>query len=96
MALNRQDVLEKVRGLVAEQLSIDIDRICEDTSFVDDLDADSLDTVTIVMELEDEFDLDIPREDDVRLVSVRLAVDYVLWCSVGKRGQNPLVAPATT
>ena len=56
-------MFEKVRGIIAEQLDVELEEIKEDTSMMNDLDADSLDAVEIMMALEDEFDIEIPDED---------------------------------
>lgn len=71
------EVLEKVRKVVAEQLSIDLDQVTESASFTNDLGADSLDTVELVMALEEEFGVEIPDEDAEKIVTVKDAVDYI-------------------
>jgi acyl carrier protein len=68
---------EKVKQIVAEQLGVDEDQVTEDASFMDDLGADSLDTVELVMALEEEFDIEIPDEDAEKIQTVRDAVNYI-------------------
>ncbi len=67
----------KVMQIVSEQMSVDKNEISRNTSFVNDLNADSLDTVELVMELEDEFDLTIPDEEAEKIKTVGEAIDYV-------------------
>ncbi len=71
------EIEEKVIEIVSEQLSVDKGEIARETSFVNDLNADSLDTVELVMELEDEFDLTIPDEAAEKLKTVGEAIDYI-------------------
>ncbi len=71
------EIEEKVTQIVGEQLSVEKVEIKRDTSFQDDLNADSLDIVELVMELEDEFDLTIPDEDAEKLKTVGEAIDYI-------------------
>lgn len=75
---NQEQVAEKVIAIVSEQLSVDKAEISKETSFVNDLGADSLDTVELVMELEDEFDMNIPDEDAEKLQTVGSAIDYIV------------------
>jgi len=74
---NREEILEKVIQIVSEQMGVDKAEITADTSFVDDLNADSLDTVELVMELEDEFDMSIPDEEAEKIKTVGDALEYV-------------------
>jgi acyl carrier protein len=76
--MEREELLKKVKAIVADKLSISEDQVTEEASFIDDLGADSLDTVELVMALEDEFDLDIPDEEAEKMVTVGKAMDYVL------------------
>jgi len=76
--MEREELFKKVKEIVADKLSIGEDQITENASFIDDLGADSLDTVELVMALEDEFDLDIPDEDAEKMTTVGKALDYVL------------------
>jgi acyl carrier protein len=71
-------VEDQVRGIIAEQLGVKADEIKNDASFVDDLGADSLDTVELVMALEEEFETEIPDEDAEKITTVQQAIDYIL------------------
>ncbi len=71
------DTLEKVKKIIVEQLGVDEEEVTEKASFVDDLGADSLDTVELVMAFEEEFDLEIPDEDAEKITSVQDAVTYI-------------------
>jgi acyl carrier protein len=73
-----QEVEEKVIQLVSEQLSADKSEITRNTSFTNDLNADSLDTVELVMELEDQFDMTIPDEEAEKLKTVGEVIDYIM------------------
>ena len=70
-------VNERVKSLVAEQLGIGIDEINNESSFIDDLGADSLDTVELVMALEEAFDVEIPDEQAENISTVQSAIDYI-------------------
>jgi len=71
-------VEDQVRGIIAEQLGVKADDIGNDASFVDDLGADSLDTVELVMALEEEFETEIPDEEAEKITTVQQAIDYIL------------------
>jgi acyl carrier protein len=68
---------ERVKNIVAEQLGSGEDEISNESSFIDDLGADSLDTVELVMALEEEFDIEIPDDDAEKIATVQAAIDYV-------------------
>jgi acyl carrier protein len=68
---------EQVKAIVAEQLGVKEDEVTNDASFVDDLGADSLDTVELVMALEEEFETEIPDEDAEKITTVQQASDFV-------------------
>lgn len=70
-------VEDQVRGIIAEQLGVKADEIRNDASFVDDLGADSLDTVELVMALEEEFETEIPDEEAEKITTVQQAIDYI-------------------
>ena len=70
-------VEERVKDIVAEQLGVDKDKVSPETSFVNDLGADSLDTVELVMELEEEFDINIPDDAAEKIQTVGQAIDFI-------------------
>ena len=70
-------MFEKVRGIIAEQLDVELEEIKEDTSMMNDLDADSLDAVEIMMALEDEFGIEIPDEDAESFKNIGDIVKYL-------------------
>ncbi|HKJ75678.1 MAG TPA: acyl carrier protein [Gammaproteobacteria bacterium] len=70
-------VEERVQKIVVEQLGVKEDEVKADASFVDDLGADSLDTVELVMALEEEFETEIPDEEAEKITTVQQAVDYI-------------------
>ncbi|MBN2400708.1 MAG: acyl carrier protein [Candidatus Aminicenantes bacterium] len=76
--MKKEEILGKVKAVVAEKLNVGEDQVTEDAKFVEDLGADSLDQVELIMALEDEFSLKIPEEDAEKLMTVGSAVDYVL------------------
>ncbi len=70
-------VEQQVKSIVAEQLGVKLEQVVSDASFVDDLGADSLDTVELVMALEEEFETEIPDEDAEKITTVQQAIDYI-------------------
>lgn len=70
-------VAERVIDIVAEQLGVDKEKISHETSFVNDLGADSLDTVELVMELEEEFDINIPDDAAEKIQTVGQAIEFI-------------------
>jgi len=72
------DIVERVRKIVVEQLGVKDDEVTLESSFVDDLGADSLDTVELVMALEEEFETEIPDEDAEKITTIQQAVDYIV------------------
>ncbi len=72
-----EDIEARVKAIVAEQLGVDEAEINRETSFVNDLNADSLDTVELVMEFEDEFDMSIPDEEAEKIQKIGQAIEYI-------------------
>lgn len=68
---------EKVRKIIVDQLGVSSEEVTLEASFIDDLGADSLDTVELVMALEEEFDMEIPDEEAEKIVTVGDAIDYI-------------------
>ena len=71
------DIADRVKELVVEQLGVEAEEVTEGASFVDDLGADSLDIVELVMAFEEEFDLEIPDEDAEKIETVGHAIEYI-------------------
>lgn len=71
------DAADRVKEIVVEQLSVDAEEVTEEASFIDDLGADSLDIVELVMAFEEEFDLEIPDEDAEKIQTVGNAIEYI-------------------
>lgn len=70
-------IADKVKSIIAEQLGIKLEEVTEPASFIDDLGADSLDTVELVMALEEEFGIEIPDEDAEKMTTVGDAIKYI-------------------
>ena len=77
-------VADKVKSIIVEQLGVDEEEVTLDASFEDDLGADSLDTVELVMAFEEEFSLEIPDDDAEKITRVKEAVDYIESHGKGK------------
>ncbi len=75
--MSEADIQEKVIAIVAEQMGVDKGEVNRDTHFVNDLNADSLDTVELVMEFEDEFETSIPDEEAEKIQTVGQAIEYI-------------------
>jgi acyl carrier protein len=76
--MDAQAIEKKVVEIISEQMGVEASEITRETSFINDLNADSLDTVELVMEFEDEFDMSIPDEEAEKIQTVGAAVDYVV------------------
>lgn len=72
-----EDVTQKVKDIIVEQLGVDASQVTESAKFIDDLSADSLDTMELVMALEEEFSIEIPDEDAEKIASVGDAINYI-------------------
>ncbi|MBV6627779.1 MAG: acyl carrier protein [Cyanobacteria bacterium J06641_2] len=75
--MSQAEIFEKVKKIVAEQLGVEDEKITPNANFANDLGADSLDTVELVMALEEEFDIEIPDEAAEKITTVQEAVDYI-------------------
>ena len=75
--MSEKEIFEKVKGIVSEGLGVDKENINMDSTFIDDLSADSLDIVELVMSLEEEFDMEIPDSDAETIVTVGDVVNYI-------------------
>ena len=71
------NIQERVKNIIADQLAVEADKVTETASFIDDLGADSLDIVELVMTMEEEFELDIPDEDAEKMKSVGDVINYI-------------------
>ena len=79
------DVAERVKKIVVEHLGVEAEKVTENASFIDDLGADSLDTVELVMAFEEEFGIEIPDEDAEKITRVKEAIDYIESHAKGKK-----------
>jgi acyl carrier protein len=77
MSMSKEDILTKLKPIIAEQLGVDESEVKEDASFTEDLNADSLDLVELIMSLEEQFKLQISDEDAEKITTVGEAVDYI-------------------
>ena len=77
MAGDTKEIIEKVKQIISEQLGVEESEVTPSASFIDDLGADSLDTVELVMALEEAFDIEIPDEDAEKIRTVQDAIDYI-------------------
>jgi len=83
-----QAIANKVIEIISEQMGVDKSEITRDTSFINDLNADSLDTVELVMEFEDEFDMSIPDEEAEKIQTVGAAIDYIINIAQSKKKES--------
>ena len=77
-------VAERVKKIIVDQLGVNAEQVTEEASFIDDLGADSLDTVELVMALEEEFGMEIPDEEAEKISTVKFAIDYIEKNKVGQ------------
>tara|TARA_B100000614_G_scaffold229368_1_gene221722 strand:+ start:13240 stop:13473 length:234 start_codon:yes stop_codon:yes gene_type:complete len=71
------NTLDKITEIIIDKLDVDKEKITNDAKFIDDLGADSLDTVELIMQFEEEFEIEIPDEDAEKILSVQQALDYI-------------------
>jgi acyl carrier protein len=83
-----QAIENKIIEIISEQMGVDKSEITRDTSFINDLNADSLDTVELVMEFEDEFDMSIPDEEAEKIQTVGAAIDYIVNIAQSKKKES--------
>jgi acyl carrier protein len=74
----REETFDKLKGIIVEQLAVDADEVTMEASFIEDLNADSLDLVELIMELEEQFGIQVPDEIADKIVTVGDAVDYII------------------
>ena len=75
--MNSEEIFERVRDIIVEQLGVEKETVTKESSFIDDLGADSLDIVELIMALEEEFDTEIPDEDAEKITNVNDVVEYI-------------------
>ncbi len=75
--MNKEEILEKLKNIIVDQLGIDKESVTEESTFVDDLEADSLDIVELIMNIEEEFEIEIPDADAEKIVTVGDVVKYI-------------------
>ena len=75
--MSNDEILNKIKKIVIEKLDVSESKITEDAKFIDDLGADSLDTVELIMQFEEEFELEIPDEEAEKILSVKNALEYI-------------------
>lgn len=85
--LDVKEIEQKVIDIISKQMGVDKSEITRETSFINDLNADSLDTVELVMEFEDEFDMSIPDEEAEKIQTVGAAVDYIVNATHAKSSE---------
>ena len=71
------NTLDKVKEIIVDKLGVELNKVTSDAKFINDLGADSLDTVELIMQFEEEFEIEIPDEDAEKITSVAQAVDYI-------------------
>ena len=76
--MTAEEIAKKIKALITEQLGIEEEEVVPEAKFIDDLGADSLDTVELIMAFEETFDIEIPDEDAEKITTVQEAIDYVV------------------
>ena len=75
--MNKNEIFEKLKNIIVEQLGVNEENVTDEATFVDDLSADSLDIVELIMQIEEEFEIEIPDEDAEKIVTVGDVVKYI-------------------
>jgi acyl carrier protein len=75
---NKEQILEKMKAIIVDQLGVDESDVTMESNFIEDLGADSLDIVELIMALEEEFEIEVPDEDAEKLTTVESAINYIL------------------
>ncbi len=75
--MNKDEIFEKLKNIIVEQLGVNEENVTDEATFVDDLSADSLDIVELIMQIEEEFEIEIPDEDAEKIVTVGDVVKYI-------------------
>jgi len=75
--MSNEEILNKIKEIVVDKLDVSAEKVTKDAKFIDDLGADSLDTVELIMQFEEEFSLEIPDEDAEKILSVNDALTYI-------------------
>lgn len=75
--MNREDIFKKVKSIIVNQLNVEEENVVENATFVDDLEADSLDIVELIMNIEEEFEMEIPDADTEKIVTVGDVIEYI-------------------
>nr|YP_009295652.1 acyl carrier protein [Mastocarpus papillatus]AOL58136.1 acyl carrier protein [Mastocarpus papillatus] len=77
MLLTQKEITEKVQSIIAQQLGVDADKVTSEANFINDLGADSLDTVELVMAIEEEFSIEIPDEEAEKISNLEQAIEFI-------------------
>nr|QOS04589.1 acyl carrier protein [Sarcopeltis skottsbergii] len=77
MLLTKKEITDKVQGIIAQQLGVNLDQVTLEANFANELGADSLDTVELVMAIEEEFSINIPDEDAEKISNLEQAIDFI-------------------
>lgn len=76
--MSREELLEQVKSVIVEQLGVDEEKVTENATFIEDLSADSLDVVELIMSLEEKFEIEIPDSDAEKITTVKDVIDYIV------------------
>ena len=76
--MSREEILEQVKETIVEQLGVEAEKVTENATFIEDLAADSLDVVELIMNIEEKFEIEIPDSDAEKIVTVKDVIDYII------------------